>query len=456
MTEAPIHIAIVEDDPVFRKMALQALNDVDGYSVESFPTAAEFNAHDAEFDMVIIDYNLPDSDGLTLIQEIKKANEKIKTLIVSGQTDVEVVVNAYALGADKYIVKNENCLPQLQNSVSNLAKIITLRKEVAMLRNTILDRAKYDRILGNSPAILKVLNLIAKAENSNILVLLTGNSGTGKELVAQAIHYNSSRKKKPFVPVNMAAIPKDLTESELFGHEKGAFTGAIAKRVGKFEEANGGTLFLDEIGEMDLDMQVKLLRILEDKQLVRVGSNSSINLDLRIIAATNRDLTQLVAEGSFREELYYRLQGFLIHLPDLRERDEDILLLAKVFLEDAIKENGLPNISIGKQAAKILVQHKWPGNVRELKSVIERAALLTNDNEISEDDLMLRPISGTATDLGEDDLTLDEYKNKLIQDYLKRYDNNIELVAQKLNIGKATIYRMLKREETPDLEIKDQ
>jgi len=252
-----IKISIVEDDPVFLKMLVQTLEKTSNLELTQFNMVKDFmkSLHENP-DIVIIDYNLPDANGIELIDKITGYNENIKTIVVSGQKDVEVVVKVYKSGADAYIVKNENCLPEIENSIKNLSSNVLLRKEVEMLKSEILDRKKYDRILGNSPPILKVLRLIEKAENSNILVLITGASGTGKELVSKAIHFNSPRKKKPFVPVNMAAIPKDLIESELFGHEKGAFTGAIARRIGKFEEANGGTLFLDEIGEMDLSASV--------------------------------------------------------------------------------------------------------------------------------------------------------------------------------------------------------
>ena len=220
------------------------------------------------------------------------------------------------------------------------------------------------------------------------MVLVTGQSGTGKELVARAIHYNSQRARKPFVTVNMGAIPEDLIESELFGHEKGAFTDARDRRIGKFEEANEGTIFLDEIGEMDLMMQTKLLRVLQEKEVTRIGSNKSIKLDVRVIAATNKNLVQEVKEGRFREDLFYRLQGFLIHLPTLLERGDDVVLLSKNFLSDFCKENRMPNIQLSKEATKFLMDYGWPGNVRELKAVIERAAIMSENNTILPEDLV--------------------------------------------------------------------
>ncbi|HNQ12867.1 MAG TPA: sigma-54 dependent transcriptional regulator, partial [Bacteroidia bacterium] len=240
----------------------------------------------------------------------------------------------------------------------------------------------------NSAQILKTLRLIQKVEKSTMTVLVTGQSGTGKELVAKAIHYNSPRARKPFVIVNMGAIPQELIESELFGHEKGAFTDAREKRIGKFEEANDGTIFLDEIGEMDLGLQTKLLRVLQEKEITRIGSNKIIKLDFRMVAATNKNLALEVKEGRFREDLFYRLQGFLIHLPPLCERGDDILLLAKFFLNQFCTENKVQTKTISNQVAKTMLEYAWPGNIRELKAVIERAALLCEGDTITEDDVM--------------------------------------------------------------------
>ena len=230
--------------------------------------------------------------------------------MVSGQDKLDVVIETYRQGAVDYIIKNDNAIVNLENSVRNLVKTVGLRQENESLKDLVIDRNKYNTILGNSGSVMRVLRLIQKVEKSNIMVLVTGQSGTGKELVAKSIHYNSPRARKPFVTVNMGAIPADLIESELFGHEKGAFTDARERRIGKFEEANEGTIFLDEIGEMDLLMQTKLLRVLQEKEVTRIGSNKSIKLDVRVVAATNRNLAHEVKEGKFREDLYYRLQGF--------------------------------------------------------------------------------------------------------------------------------------------------
>ncbi len=265
---------------------------------------------------------------------------------------------------------------------------VVLKKENEMLKDQIIDRHKYSNIMGSSNAVLRILRLIQKVEKSNMMVLVTGQSGTGKELVARALHYNSPRARKNFVTVNMSAIPEELIESELFGHEKGAFTDARERRIGKFEEANEGTIFLDEIGEMPLSLQAKLLRVLQEKEIQRIGSNKTIKLDFRMVAATNRNLAVEVKEGRFREDLFYRIQGFLIHLPPLKERGDDIILLAKHFLDLYAQANKTPVAQLSNEAAKFMLDYEWPGNIRELKAVMERAAILADNATISVDDLM--------------------------------------------------------------------
>ena len=441
---------MVEDEVVFSKLAVTTLEKNPDYDVSVFKNGTDClkNIH-LNPDLVLIDFGLPDISGLELLQKIKQYNVDIKCLIVSAQTDLEVVIKAYRAGASDYLIKNENCMPELENSVKNLSANVILKKQVEVLKAQIIDRSKYEKILGNSQAILKVLKLIQKAERSNILVLTTGESGTGKELVARAIHYNSDRKSKPFVPVNMSAIPGDLIESELFGHEKGSFTGAIAKRIGKFEEAHKGTLFLDEIGDMDHSLQSKLLRILEDKKVVKIGSNKPFDLDIRIIAATNQNLEEKVRDGSFREDLYYRLNGFLIDLPPLKDRDDDVLILAKHFLVEFAKDNNLGKLTLEKSASDALLSYKWPGNARELKSVIERAALITESNSIDAETLNIK-MGPAALNRDEEDLTMEEYKLKIIYASLKKHGNDIDVVAEKLKLSRATIYRMLKKYQFKD------
>jgi DNA-binding NtrC family response regulator len=382
-------IFVVEDNEFFSQLIKQKLESNDQNEVTLFNNGDDFrrNLH-LNPDIVVLDYNLPNTTGIDLLKEIKNFNEQIKTILISGQEKVDVVIEAFENGAEEYINKDDNALTMLDLKVQKHSSTVNLRKEVDTLREQIIDRHRYDRIIGESQAILKVLRLIQKVEKTNMLALITGESGTGKELVASAIHYNSSRKNRPFVAVNVAAIPEDLMESELFGHERGAFTGADSKRIGKFEEANEGTIFLDEIGEMDIHMQTKLLRVLQESKITRLGSNKEIPLNVRIIAATNKNLAQRVKDGKMREDLYYRLQGFLIHLPPLRERDNDILLLAKSMLRSFCDSNRIPLKSFSSDALKMMMQHPWSGNVRELKAFVERAVLISDHDIIEDDDLI--------------------------------------------------------------------
>jgi two-component system response regulator AtoC len=382
-------IFVVEDDQFLGNLIKRTLEKLDNTDVTHFLTPEECmkNLHQNP-DIISIDYNLPGMNGIELLEKIRNYNDSIQCIMVSGQEKLDVVIDTYRKGVVNYIIKDDNALVNLENAVKLLSKNVHLRQENENLKDLIIDRNKYTNILGNSNPVLKVLRMIQKVEKSNIMVLVTGQSGTGKELVAKAIHYNSQRAKKPFVTVNMGAIPDDLIESELFGHEKGAFTDARERRIGKFEEANEGTVFLDEIGEMDLMMQTKLLRVLQEKEVTRIGSNKSIKLDVRVIAATNRNLVHEVKEGRFREDLFYRLQGFLIHLPPLFERGDDVVLLSKCFLNDFCKENRMPVIALSKEAVKFLMDYKWPGNVRELKAVIERAAIMAENNTILPSDLV--------------------------------------------------------------------
>lgn len=386
-------VFVLEDDEFYGKLVEKALLEEDRFDVRIFQQGHDLlnNLHENP-DIVTIDHLLPDMEGLEILKKVRAYNDQIIPVIVSGQDKVDIVVEFYHHGARDYIIKKDNSVVKLVNSLKNLSKNVELRKEVEKLKDQIIDRSKYEMVIGESKSILEVLKLLQKVEKTNMIVLITGESGTGKEVIAKTIHYTGPRMRRPFVAVNMAAIPEDLIESELFGHEKGAFTGASSKRIGKFEEANGGTIFLDEIGEMDMSMQTKLLRVLQDGHVTRIGGNKVIKLDVRVLAATNKNLARLVKEGKFREDLYYRLQGFLIQLPPLRERGNDILLLAKHFIKDFCTKNGLETKTLSKDAAKELLEHPWPGNVRELKAMLERAAVISENNKIDVEDLIFSPV----------------------------------------------------------------
>ena len=384
-----IKIFIIEDDMIFSKAVKFSLEKNLNYDVSVFATGKDFldNLHKGP-DIVSIDYNLPDMKGLELLEKINSYNQDVACIILSGQEEVEVVVQAYKAGAKDYIVKKDNCIVDLTNSIQNLSANVSLRKEVEELKNRIIDRTRYEQMIGESPAILNVIRMMQKVEKSNMMVMVTGENGTGKEMIGKLIHYNSPRMREPYVAVNMAAIAEDLIESELFGHEKGSFTGADNRRLGKFEEANRGTIFLDEIGEMDMSMQSKLLRVLQEGAITRVGGNKEIKLDVRVVAATNKNLPLMVKEGKFREDLYYRLSGFPVHLPPLRDRGNDVIILTKHFLKNFCESNKMPQKSFTREALEAFMKHDWPGNVRELKATVERAAIIADKNLILVDDLV--------------------------------------------------------------------
>ena len=397
--------------------------------------------------IITLDYTLPDMEGEEVLRKIKNFSPDSHVIIISAQENIGTAVNLLKIGAFDYITKDEETRERLLNSINNAKKNISLIHEIDHLRQEISEKYEFGKsIIGNSPAIKKVFSLLEKAVKTNITVSISGETGTGKELVAKAIHYNSPRKKKPFIAVNIAAIPKDLIESELFGHEKGAFTGAITRRTGKFEEASGGTIFLDEIGEMELSLQSKLLRVLQEKEVTRIGSNDVTKIDSRILVATHRDLAEEVKKGNFREDLYYRLLGLPVFLPPLRDRDNDSIVIAKYLLDLFCKENGLGKYSISKEAQEKLLKYPFPGNIRELKSVIELSAVMANDNVIQAEDINFNSIvKEDAITFAE--MSLKEYNFKIIRTFLEKYDNNVVKVAKKLDIGKTTIYRYLKEME---------
>lgn len=439
---------MVEDDEMYAQLLSYHLSLNPDYEVETFSTAKEFlNSVHRKPSLVTLDYSLPDMSGGDLLKKIKSQYPEIPVVIISGQEDISTAVKLLKEGAYDYIVKDDDAKDRIWNSVKNIRENISLRDEIIHLREEIGKKYEFSKIIkGNSSAIKKVFAFMEKAAKTNITVSITGETGTGKELVAKAIHYNSPRSKRNFVAVNVAAIPRDLIESELFGHEKGAFTGAATRRIGKFEEAHRGTIFLDEIGEMDLNMQTKLLRVLQEKEFNRVGGNEVIKIDVRVVVATHRDLAEEVRKKNFREDLFYRLLGLPIKVPPLRSRGNDILLLAKFFIDEFCKENKLEKMNITPEAQKKLMKYPFPGNVRELKAVMELSAVMANNNQIEADSISFNSAT-SMSDMMLEETTLREYTNRIIKHFLEKYDNNVMLVAKKLDIGKSTIYRMLKNED---------
>jgi two-component system, NtrC family, response regulator AtoC len=445
MTEKPFKIFVVEDSEWYNRLLVHTLSLNPDYEIKSFFTGKDFlNSLHESPDIVTLDYRLPDMTGLDLLKTIREVNNDIQVILISEQGDIDTVVNLLKLGVYDYITKSDDIKDKLLNTVKNIREGIGLKKEISSLRKEIQKKYSFRQIiLGESQAIKNVFELIDKALSTNITVSISGETGTGKELVAKAIHYNSKRKDKPFVTVNVAAIPSELIESELFGHEKGSFTGASSRRIGRFEEADGGTLFLDEIGEMELNLQSKLLRVLQEKEIVRIGSNKPVKTDCRIVVATNKNLKEEVKKGNFREDLYYRLLGLPIELPPLRDRQNDILVLSRYFTENFCKENGIPVKKISAEAQKTLMSYPFPGNVRELKSVIELAVTLSDNDEVQTENIMINqdePMSFLDSNV----LTLREYDLKIIKAVLKKNNNDIKLTAEQLDIGISTIYRSLR------------
>ena len=443
-----VRIFVVEDDPAYTKFLKYVLGLNPDFEPEYFTSGKECLAQlHKKPSIVTLDYSLPDMEGEKVLKSIREFDPDISVIIVSAQEKIGTAVELLKAGAFDYITKDEDAKDRILNSIKNARNKTSLIREIDRLKHEITVKYEFEKsIIGTSPAIKKIFDLIEKAVKTQITVSITGETGTGKELIAKAIHYNSKRKNKSLVAVNVAAIPKELIESELFGHEKGAFTGAGSRRIGKFEEAEGGTIFLDEIGEMDLALQSKLLRVLQEKELSRIGGNQVIKLDVRVIVATHRNLQEEVRAGRFREDLYYRLLGLPIHLPALRERGQDILLLARHFLDHFAKENDLKKIKLSPQAQEKLLQYPFPGNVRELKSIIELAAVMATENEIQEKDITFTtPLRDDSLMLKE--MTLQEYTYRIIRNYLNKYNNNVLDVARRLDIGKSSIYRYLKEME---------
>jgi DNA-binding NtrC family response regulator len=379
-------IWVVDDDAAIREL-LSFIVTGAGYEVDAFSSGAEVLAHSGRPpDAVLLDLMMPEIDGVQVLKELTRRFPNLPVVMITADNDIRRAVEVTKLGAYDYLVKpvdQERLLTTLDRALSHG----TLEKEVARLKGELSDRYHLRNIVGSSSAMRKVYDQIEKVLESEITVFIAGESGTGKELVAKAIHYASLRSDGPFIDVNCAAIPEGLQESELFGHEKGAFTGAVATHPGKFEQASKGTIFLDEVGEMSPSAQARLLRVLQERVLQRVGGTETIELDVRVISASNRDLAQMVSDGSFRQDLFYRLVVFPIALPPLRDRREDIPMLVEHFLEKYARDAGKRVTRVEPRAMHALSEHGWPGNVRELENVIHRTLLVSAGLELTLDDL---------------------------------------------------------------------
>ena len=493
-------IFVVDDDAQYARMISYHLDKNPDYEVQVFSSGEDVLNYDKHSpNLVVLDIMMPDIGGIETLTKLKDKYPDISIIMVSAQGVVDTAVEAMKLGAYDYITKGRDDLNKLSIVVKNALEKVSLTQEIENLREEVTSHYSIDGLIGDSPSMQESYRLIHKALRGDLTVAIQGESGTGKELVARAIHFNSPRKGGPFVVVNCAAIPRDLMESEFFGHEKGSFTGAHARKIGKFEQADKGTIFLDEIGELNLDLQAKLLRALQNYEITRVGGNDIIQFDARVISATNRDLIPMIRKGEFREDLYYRLFQFPVQLPPLRDRADDILLLAHHFLKAYLKAHPeFKGKKLSQAARKAILNYHWPGNVRELKSAIERAILISDNADISSDDLMLhditmispwaerssgrpaerftntapptqpRPVqsrplpvpesngmSPTSVDsegftLGHDEdhiISLEELKQRAVERAYRICDGNVDKAAVELGIGRATMYRLLKKYE---------
>ncbi len=451
-------ILVVDDEPNYQIVLAELLRE-EGYEVFTADsgTAALPIVRDTDLDLVISDMKMPGMDGIALMKKIKEFNKQLPVILITAYAEVEKAVEAMHLGAFTYLAKpfsNDQLLAASGKAIEHYGLV----REIKRLRSEISTRSGFEGMIGKNPSMLSVYQLIEKVAPAPSSVLITGESGTGKELVARAIHNLSSRREAPFISVNCAALTATLLESELFGHEKGAFTDAISMRKGRFELANGGTLFLDEIGEMPAALQAKLLRVLQERTLERVGGNTTLTIDVRILTATNRELKDEVDKNNFREDLYYRLNVIHIHLPPLRERVDDIPALVTHFLQKNAGRLGKEQIAISPDALRLLVSLPWEGNIRELENTIERAAILcTNDKIEAEDvqpdssDLKTQEWS-SGLDLAQfvpDGLSLSEVLNgieeKLVRQALENADNVQARAAEQLGITKSLLQYKMKK-----------
>jgi DNA-binding NtrC family response regulator len=447
MPEKPM-LLIVDDEKPTREGLRAALEDrYDVYLAEDAKSAIDLLERE-HFSVLLTDFRLPSEDGMKLIARAKSLSRPPICILMTAYGSEELAVEAMKHGADDYIAKGRLQIDELEMRIARALRQQNLEAENANLRQQLESKFGMENIVGESPAMKEVFEMVQQVAPTPVTVLLQGESGTGKELVARAIHQLSPRNKRPLVTVHCAALSPSLLESELFGHEKGAFTGATERRVGRFEQAQGGTLFLDEIGEIDASIQIKLLRFLGERTFERVGSNKTLTADARLIAATNKNLEDLVKAGTFREDLYYRLCVVEIRLPALRERKGDIPLLAQNFLREFSKEMGKDVKDFTADALETLINYAWPGNVRELRSALERAVVLCRGDRITVRDLPATLRSGGAGTssqplLAQNDLTVEEAEKQLIIRALKEAGGNRTAAAAKVGMSRRTLHRKL-------------
>lgn len=443
-------VLIVDDEKPTREGLRAALEERYDVYVAEDANAAMLLLEEDHFDVLLTDLRLPQEDGMKLISRAKSLPKPPVCILMTAYGSEEVAVEAMKRGADDYIAKGRMQIDELEMRIARALKNQSLEAENVSLRQQLDSKYKLENIIGESPVMNEVLETVRQVAPSKATVLILGESGTGKELIAKAIHQLSTRARGPLVTVHCAALPTNLLESELFGHEKGAFTGAHERRIGRFEQAQGGTLFLDEIGEIDATIQVKLLRFLGERTFERVGSNKTQTADVRLVAATNRDLQQMVKDGTFREDLYFRLTVVPITLPALRERLIDVPLLANAFLREFARENEKRITEIKAEAMEALCHYQWPGNVRELRTALEHAVVLCRGDAISLKDLPPNVRAGSVNGdltpkqvVATGNLTVKEAEKELIVRALQECEGNRSEAAKQLGMSRRTLHRKL-------------
>jgi len=454
-------VLVVDDDESLRRVTEVQLQQ-GGYQVRTAACGRDALEllQKGPVEVVVTDLKMPGMSGLDLLKRIRADYPETVVIMVTAFGTIETAVEAMRAGAYDYVTKPVH-IDELKLTLGRAMEHVQLRQEVQELRTSLDSKYGFENILGRSSALLSVLDMASRAAQTSSTVLVRGETGTGKELLAKAIHFNSPRREKAFVTINCGAIPKDLLESELFGHVKGSFTGAVAHKKGRAESADGGTLFLDEIGEMPTELQVKLLRLLQQGEIEKVGAAETTSVDVRIIAATHRNLQAMIEDGTFREDLYYRLVVIPLELPPLRERPEDIPELVEHFFTKAKEKHGRPDLALPPSLLSHFCGYRWPGNIRELENIIERLAVLTRGNEIGVNDLpeflrRERPVlEELRLDLPPQGISMDAVEKELILRSLKKFDWNQTQAARYLDLSRKTlIYRMekydIRREQEED------
>ena len=438
-------VLVVEDEEKLRRVVELQLVSA-GFEVDKAATAEEGVKVVDRADLVLTDLRLPNMDGLGLLALIRRQNAQVPVVVMTAYGSIETAVECMKAGATDFLLKPFS-LDHLMQVVHKALEVRALRDENRQLKEELGRRYEYDNIIGRSEPMQEIFATIERVAPTRATVLLAGESGVGKDLIARAIHFHSPRRDRPLVKINCTAIPENLLESELFGYEKGAFTGAVTSKPGKFEQADTGTVFLDEIGDVPGPIQVKLLRILQEREFERLGSNVTRHTDVRIIAATNQDLRAALEQGTFREDLYYRLNVVPLNIPPLRERKQDIPFLANHFIRKLAADSGSAVESITDAAMERLVAYHWPGNVRELENVIERSLVLCRGSQLDAGDVRLesapRPRSQNGQHFLPEGLTLDQYEQELIREALRRADGNKSQAARLLGLTRNALrYRL--------------